>query len=153
MAASSESQRLQSLARFGLTLVALALMFTVLGAWYATSRPVAVIGTDTLKHYQESLQSYTAESYFLADQYRHGRALANYTAVSTDKLHQAVSDLADSLETQQSEPSIESKVADTADQANKLAEVLGDFTKAADSGQHADFTGKLKHIQDEVSGS
>lgn len=150
MAASSESERLQSLSHIGLSLVLTALVFTILGAWYASSRPVAAIDAKKLDNYQQSLLSYAAESYLLADQYRHSRALANYTVVSTDKLHQAVSELAGTLETSPADSAVISDIKDTADQADDLAVILGDLAKAAAAGKQADFTGKLQDIQREV---
>lgn len=151
MAASSESPKLQALAKVGLNCVAIALVLTLLGGWIVASRPVAAIDEGKLQKYQDSLRSYINESLLLAQQYQHQRTLANFTTVSANKLHTAVSDLASQLETERPEPAVKAAAQTTADQANQLADTLADFSKAADQGRSANFVDQLQALQHEAS--
>jgi hypothetical protein len=143
MSAPSESDRLQLLARVGLILVSVALVLTLFGAVLASGPKVAAIDSQKLDNYQASLQSYAQESLAVAYQYQHKRALANYTAVSTEKLYQAVSELTTQLQTAQTSSGLKADVDETAEQANDLADVLSDFSKTASQGTAADYTEQL----------
>jgi hypothetical protein len=111
MADASQSKRLQLLSKIGLSLVATALLLTLLGGWIASTRPVAAIDQSKLKNYQESLQSYAAEGLLLAQQYKAQRPTAVYTEVSFRKLFQATTDVADNLQQQQPEAGLDQATA------------------------------------------
>jgi hypothetical protein len=146
MAASSESHRLQMLSKIGLLTVGVALVLTVAGAWFASSRPVAEIDASKFQNYSDSLQSYANESSMLAVQYEHGRSTANYAAVSADKLREAVSNLAEQLQTETPKPGLKDKVDRAAGQASDLSDILADMSKAAENDTPGKFSDKIQAI-------
>jgi hypothetical protein len=153
MAASSESQRLQSYSKFGLLSVGLALILTLSGSWFASSRPIAAIDQQKLENYHESLQSYAHEGLFIAQQYEHTRALANYTAVSSQKIYVAVSDLNTLLQTELPTDGLKNKVQQTSDQATELSDELSTLSKIAENGATSHSSQKLQSIVAELNKS
>lgn len=153
MAASKNSKRLQLLSKIGLSLVAAALLSTLLGGWIAASQPVADIDQSKLTNYQESLQSYAAESLLLAQQYKAQRPTAAYTEVSFKKLFQATTDVADSLQAQQPKSGLDKAVKQTGDQANNLADVLAKLSKLPSGAELNHDISSLMNIQQQLEKS
>jgi hypothetical protein len=150
MAASSKSERLQSLSHSGLSLVAVALVLVLLLAWYASSKPVAAIDSIKLENYQKSLHSYAAEGLMLAKQYQHQRTLSNYMEVSSRQLYLGASDVDEKLQTETPQANVEEKVEDTSKRATALADVLSELSQEPDQDELASLMSKLRSLQQEL---
>jgi hypothetical protein len=150
MAASSDSEKLQFASKIGSVFVAVAFVLTLAGSWFASSQPIAAIDEKKLENYQKSLQSYAEESLLIAKQYEHNRSLTNYTTVSTEKIYEAVSSLALSLQTELPEGGLEDSVDQTAQQATELSDVLSGLSKAAQEGGESTASSELQEIIEEL---
>jgi hypothetical protein len=150
MAASSKSERLQSLSHIGLSLVTIALVLVLLGAWYASSKPVAAIDSIKLENYQKSLHSYATEGLMLAKQYQHQRTLSNYMEVSSRQLYLGASDVEEKLQTETPQVNVEEKVEDTSKRATALADVLAELSQEPDQDELASLMSKLRSLQQEL---
>jgi hypothetical protein len=153
MAASSESQRLQSYSKLGLIFTGLALLLTLLCGWLATNPAVADIDHQKFENYHDSLQSYAHEGLFIAEQYEHTRAPANYTVVSSQKLHDAVSDLNTLLQTETPADGLEKDVQQAADQAIELEDVLSKLSQTAEQGGKSSASKQLRSIVEKLNQS
>jgi hypothetical protein len=150
MTASSKSQRLQSLSHIGLSFVTIALVLVLLGAWYASSKPVAAIDSIKLENYQKSLHSYATEGLMLAKQYQHQRTLSNYMEVSSRQLYLGASEVDEKLQTETPQVNVEEEVEDTSKRATALADVLAELSQEPDQDELASLMSKLHSLQQEL---
>ncbi|HVI60918.1 MAG TPA: hypothetical protein VM535_02035, partial [Candidatus Saccharimonadales bacterium] len=134
----------------GLSLAAVFLLLTVLGAWFASTRPVAAIDQTKLENYQKSLRSYTAESQLLANQAKDQRTLSDYQKVSAEKLYFAASDVAEKLQTEPPDAGLSQQVGQTADQAADLTDTLSRLSGSPDEDELDDILSSLSDIRSEL---
>jgi K+-transporting ATPase c subunit len=140
----------ESLAKLFIAGVALALVITLLGGWFAASQTVSSVDQGDLGKNIESLGSYATEGSFLADQYVKQRPTANYTSVSALKLRVAVSDLAQQLQGEQSDPSIAGKVQKTINYADELSKYLAQLSLSPQSRQANYLNDQIHKLQGQI---
>jgi hypothetical protein len=149
--ANNRSKELQAFSTIGITLIAVALVITILAGWYASSRSVSALGESSFSRIQDSLSSYAAESQLLASEYRDHRAPNNFVKISANKLHDAVNTLADGAEEQDVEPAVAQKSQQLTNQANKLGQALSELSRLPRSHRAARLDQAIKKVRSEVS--
>jgi hypothetical protein len=147
MAGPSNSRHLRAESKAGLYTVAIALVVTILAGWFTSSQKVAALNGAKLQSYQQSLHSYAAESELLAYQAQHGRAPANFTRESAQKLYEAVSDVRANLQLETPEAGVAGQVKRTQKQASELTDALAQLVRSPDAQQLGQLVSKFDALK------
>jgi gas vesicle protein len=142
--------KLQPTVNYILAVTAVALAFTVLAGWYASSRPASALDKDKLEKITEDLHSYASESYIIADQYKQHRTTDNFTEISATRLHYAVSKISDQLDEQQVEPSAKHQLNEASEYANDLEKALSDLIRLPSDNQSGQIVNQIQDVKKET---
>jgi hypothetical protein len=151
--ANARDSRLRPIANYSLVAIAVALVFTVLAGWFASSRPVSAIDKDKLEKITQDLHSYAAESSLLAIQYKNHRTLNNYTETSAAKLHNTVSSLSDQVKEQTIDPSVKDQANEVLEYANDLEDALSNLIQLPGDKQAVKILDQINNIKQETESS
>jgi hypothetical protein len=142
--------KLQPTVNYILAVTAVALAFTVLAGWYASSRPASALDKDKLEKITEDLHSYASESYIIADQYKQHRTTDNFTEISATRLHYAVSKISDQLDEQQVEPSAKHQLNEASEYTNDLEKALSDLIRLPSDNQSGQIVNQIQDVKKET---
>lgn len=147
---AKEATDWQTLANFGIILVAIALVVTVAAGWLAISNPVSAIDNEQYKNLNNGLESYAQESLILSNEYKDHRATSNYVEQSAVNLHKAVSDLSDQLQEQPVKSTVSGQVNQLEDQATELEDNLSDLSRLPNDQKAAQINQQIRQIVQKV---
>jgi hypothetical protein len=142
--------KLQPTVNYILAVTAVALVFTVLAGWYASSRPASALDKYKLEKITEDLHSYASESYIIADQYKQHRTTDNFTEISATRLHYAVSKISDQLDEQQVEPSAKHQLNEASEYTNDLEKALSDLIRLPSDNQSGQIVNQIQDVKKET---